>query len=403
MKFFATLVLLIWLIPGVALAEDNLNFRLSTEEVQELQQVQCSLKTVERLISEGIISTTEAEIIQTKYLSELEDILPVRPHDSEELTQIIANHRLAGNVGQRRLGLNFFTKIIAVFSSFLLTIALGWLASLYLIPLLLLIPLTFYEFLVYLVCGGAISTGYWMSAEYIQYIVLSGCLGLIGALGFSYQQHKSFYQQLHQKIGIDAFSFDTMLLFLVWSAVAIIYQNVLLGFLAIIALEAFSGFSIVVLPLTYFIGFRRSDAIARTMLLSLLLLIAELTVKITGIDVPYFDIFAPGMRFMGTFVYFLGLLIVSSKWYCRRNSWPYLPMQGLAIISGITAFYIGSLWQISQLTGIGGTLFVLYIIEKYFELPWSRKTFAWAALGLSLLLYACAWLIRTYPEIFIVG
>ena len=345
MKFFATLILLIliWLIPGVALAEDNLNFGLSTEEVQELQQVQCSLNTVERLTSEGIISTTEAEIIQTKYLSELEDILPIRPHDSEELAQIIANNRLAGNFGQRRLGLNSFAKIIAVFSSFLLTIALGWLASLYLIPLLLLIPLAFYEFLLYLVCVGAISSGYWISAEYTQYIVLSGCLGLIGALGFSYQQHKSFYQQLHQEIGIDAFSFDTMLLFLVWSAVAIIYQNVLLGFLAIIALEAFSGFSIVVLPLRYFIGFRRGDAIARTMLLSLLLLSAELIVKITEVNIPYFDIFAPGMRFMGTFVYFLGLLIVSTKWYCRRNSWPYLPMQGLTIISGITAFYIGSL------------------------------------------------------------
>ena len=402
MKFIVILIsLLVWLTPATAWANSS-NLKLTTKEIQELQQAQCSLKTIEELVSEGIISTTEAKNIQTDYLAKFKNILPPNIDSSADLDEVIKNVGDSQGFWQSIQGVFSFAKIIAIFSSFLLTIALGWLASLYLIPLLKLIPLAVYEVLVYLVCVGAISTGYWIGADYIQYITLSACLGLIGALGFSYGQHKSFYRQLKEKIGIDAFSLDTLLLFLVWSAVAIVYQNVLIGFLAIIALEAFCGFSIVVMPLTYFIGFRHRDAIARTMLISLILLIAELTVKISDTNLPYFDIFAPGMRFMGTFVYFLGLLIVSSKWYYSKNSGRYLLMQGLTIVSGIIAFYIGSVWQISQLQGIGGTLFVLYILEKYFELPWSRKTFAWAALGLSLLLYGCAWLISSYPELFVI-
>ena len=78
-------------------------------------------------------------------------------------------------------------------------------------------------------------------------------------------------------------------------------------------------------------------------------------------------------------------------------------MQGLTITSGIVALYVSSVWQISVLKGVSGTLFTLYGIEKYFELPWTQKTWTWAILGLSIILYACAWLIRSYPELFLIS
>ena len=78
-------------------------------------------------------------------------------------------------------------------------------------------------------------------------------------------------------------------------------------------------------------------------------------------------------------------------------------MQGLTVISGVIALYVSSVWQISVLKGISGTLFALYAIEKYCELPWTKKTWAWATLGLSIILYACAWLIRSYPELFLIS
>ncbi|MEM8722888.1 MAG: hypothetical protein AAGE84_26995 [Cyanobacteria bacterium P01_G01_bin.39] len=405
MKFLIVLIsLIIWLTPATALAQSNSNLRLTEEQIQKLERVNCRLKTIDDLVAQDIISVTQAQKIQQDYLSKSAGIVTIQFNSPAEIMSIINKQKSEQNISHSLpIPILSFAQILAVFSSFLLAIAVCWLAKLYLIPLLLLIPPSVYELLIYLTIAGTIATGYWLKADYIQYIALSGCLALIGALGFSFQQHQGFYQQLKRNFKIDAFTFSSMILFVVWTAVAMLYHSNVLGFLAIIALEAFWGFSVAIMPLTYFIGFRRRNIIARTMLGSLLLLIIELTIKITAIELPYFEIFAPGMRFMGTFVYFLGLLIVSSKWYFDKNDWRYWLMQGLTIVSGIMAFYFGALWQISQLTGIGGTLFILYVIEKYFELPWSRKTFAWAAFGLSLLLYACAWLIRNYPQLFLIG
>ncbi|HHP7230409.1 MAG TPA: hypothetical protein ACFCUY_06075, partial [Xenococcaceae cyanobacterium] len=68
-----------------------------------------------------------------------------------------------------------------------------------------------------------------------------------------------------------------------------------------------------------------------------------------------------------------------------------------------SALYVSSVWQIAVLKGVSGTLFSLYAIEKYFELPWTKKTWAWGMFGLSILLYVCVWLIRSYPELFLIG
>ena len=78
-------------------------------------------------------------------------------------------------------------------------------------------------------------------------------------------------------------------------------------------------------------------------------------------------------------------------------------MQGLTVVSGIAALYVSSVWQISALKGISGTLFTLYAIEKYIELPWTKKTVAWATFGLAMILYGSTWLIRSYPELFLIG
>ena len=125
--------------------------------------------------------------------------------------------------------------------------------------------------------------------------------------------------------------------------------------------------------------------------------------EITRTKLSYLDVFAPGIKYLSSFVYFLGLLIVSSKWYFRQNPNLYRLMQGLTIVSGVAALYISSVWQISVLKGVSGTLFTLYVLEKYWELPWTRKTWAWGMLGLSLLLYVGVWPIRSYPELFLIG
>ena len=400
----AIIALLILLKPSVAFAAQPSHLSLEKAQLEEIQQIHCIWKTTDELLSKSLISDAEASKIKASYATKLSTIIPDLDHSNLNFSALIEHHNKTNDLEQRLKGLFSFTNIVATVSSFILAIAIGWLMRLYFLPLLQLIPPLIYESALYALIIGVTASGYWLYPEGIyQYVLLSGCLSLVGLLSFSYWQHKTSWRKFCQKIGLDAFSLCALILFLIWSAVAIAAQNIAIAFLAVIALEAFWGFTVAVMPLTYMIGFRRRAIIPRTMILSLFLLIIYVIAQIINVKLSLFDIFAPGIKYMTSFVYFLGLLIVSSKWYFRKNHNLYWSMQGLTIISGVTALYVSSVWQISILKGVSGTLFVLYLVEKYLELPWTRKTWAWSMLGLSLILYICVGLIRTYPAFFLIG
>lgn len=397
------IAILIWLTPSTALAAKP-NLDLTSEQVESLQEILCGWKTTNQLLAEDLVSNAEALKIKDSYTTKLKSIIPDFDVSNTDFTELIKYQNDTNNFKQRLKGLFSFTKIVATVSSILLAIAIGWLIRLYLLPLMRLIPLVVYESISYAIISAIIVAGYWQNYNDIyQYVLLSGCLSLIGMLSFSSWHHKYVWKKFCRKIGLDILSLCALILFLIWSAVAVAYQNVAIAFLAVAALEAFSGFAVAVMPLTYIIGFRNRAVIPRTMILSLLLLIIYVIAQITNTTLPYLDIFAPGVKYISCFVYFIGLLIVSSKWYFRKNLNLYLLMQGLTVISGVIALYVSSVWQISVLKGIGGTLLALYAIEKYCELPWTKRNLAWATFGLSIILYGCAWLIRSYPELFLIS
>ncbi len=62
--------------------------------------------------------------------------------------------------------------------------------------------------------------------------------------------------------------------------------------------------------------------------------------------------------------------------------------------------FIGSIWNIGPLQGIGGTFFFLYIIDKYFEIPAWKKHWAIATLGFGIMLYVSTLIMRAYPTYF---
>ena len=403
MRFLGLIIaLLIYLTPSTALAQKQPNLNLTSAQIEELENIRCGWQTVDKLLFEGFISNTEASKIKASYTAKLKSLSADLDIGNLDLAQITQYQKNVNSFKQSLKGLFSFTNILATASSFLLAIAIGSLISLYLLLLLKVIPLVVYESVLYGIILAAIASGYWLVGATYQYVLLSTCLSLGGMLGFSYWQHKSSWQQLSQKIGLDIFSLCTLFLFLVWSAVAIAYQNVAIAFLAVCALEAFLGFAVAITPLTYIIGFRSRAVIFKTTIISLLLLVVYIAAQITNTTLPYLDIFAPAIKYIGSFVYFLGLLIVSSKWYFRQNFNFYLLMQGITVVSGVTALYVSSIWHISILRGVSGTLFTLYAIEKYIELPWTRKNWVWATLGFSIILYVCTRLIRSYPELFLI-
>ncbi len=399
------LIILLWvLIPSITFAQTGLE-NLSEAQIQALITIKYNLATLDDLQERGVLSADMAEAERQHYLAKAQTVIG----EPLELDQLLAlldrfdSRQLDETQGmlQRISGFFTFINIIWTISSILLVIAVGWLIRLYIVPILKQIPAVVYEALIYMACLAFIGGGQWFARGIDQFIVLPGCLGLVGALIFTNKLHNESLQKFYKRNRLEPFTLHSFILFLIWAGVAIIYQSVLIAFMAVIALEAFLGFSVLVTPLCYYIGFRKKSIIPRAMAASFLLLLFYIVVRITRIELPYFDIFSVGVLFMGSFVYFIGLLIVSSKWYKHKDAQHYIVMQLLTIVSGIQALFFGSVWQISQLQGIGGTFFFLYLLEKYFELPWLKKRWAWATLGLSIILYLSSLVIRQYPQYFL--
>jgi hypothetical protein len=177
--------------------------------------------------------------------------------------------------------------------------------------------------------------------------------------------------------------------------------------MTVIALEGLLGFTVIVGPLCIGLGFNSDKVMPRATAASFLILLVYLLTRISGGEVGVFHVFQGGAFFIGTFVYFLGLLILSS-WYYHcwgkdKQVGTFWVMQVVTIASGVAAFYIGSVFGIGTLLGVGGTFFVIYLLEKYSELPWSDIGFAWGLLGAGLLMFGFALFAYHHPQYFFLG
>src|SRR5262249_28271802 len=111
-------------------------------------------------------------------------------------------------------------------------------------------------------------------------------------------------------------------------------------------------------------------------------------------------IFADGALFLGTFVGYLGLLIASSRWYHGKKV-NYVLFQAITIVAGIAALAIGSIFGIGELHKIGGTFFVLYIIEKLIEIPVEGlRAKAFIGLIISALVFAFCMHVKANPSLY---
>ncbi|NEN90098.1 MAG: hypothetical protein F6K48_14735 [Okeania sp. SIO3H1] len=409
------LIVIFWVsTPGLSIAQNNMdNFdNLSQEKVKELISIRYSITTINDLAKRDVLSETQATT-ETKYYLEKSQLIVGEKLTLEQIIQLTNNYIVTlesqRNIIQKIAGFVTFTNIILTAAAILLVFALTSLATLYLIPILKLIPSWGYEIIIYLACFGAIVGGKFVNGIG-EFIAFPGCLGLIGAISLSHYVHRNFFQKLvdgKKSYRDNIYNFiylDSLILFIIWAIAGIFYQSSLLGFIAIIALETSLGFSIIVTPLRYMIGFTERDVIPRAMSASLILLTIYVSAEIVNFEFPYIEVFSTGVLFIGSFVYFIGTLIVSSKWYQfgKFNINNYLWLQFLAIISGVAALYIGSVWQVLLLQRIGGTFFFLYLIEKYFEIPWEKKYAAWVTLGLAIILYLSALVAKQYPEYFFI-
>jgi hypothetical protein len=240
-----------------------------------------------------------------------------------------------------------------------------------------------------------------VNPEYGMAVMLPGALGLVGCM--------SLTKYVHFR-NIDSLQGYAWALTVLWGITAVVYGSSVIGFITIMALMSALGFIMGMIPGVVYMGFNDEDFIPQTTISAGVITAMWVALHITGQTDKYIDVFKAGMMFCGTFVYFLGMLIWSSKWCCYHKSsdyhyrslnvLKYLTLQAVMIVSGVLAIYIGTVYSTNFLLGIGGPVFYIYLIEKYYEIPWEGKGWAWSTLGLAGILYIFAVFAKTHPTYF---
>ncbi|MGD1713890.1 hypothetical protein [Dapis sp. BLCC M172] len=141
------LVVIFWLsTPSVSVAQNNINNldNLPLEKVQELISIRHSITTIEELEKRGVLSETQATT-ETKDYLEKSQLIVGEKLSLEEIIQLTNNYEIVTpgsqtNIIQKVAGFVTFTNIILTAAAILLVFAVASLASLYLIPILRLMP-----------------------------------------------------------------------------------------------------------------------------------------------------------------------------------------------------------------------------------------------------------------------
>lgn len=101
---------------------------------------------------------------------------------------------------------------------------------------------------------------------------------------------------------------------------------------------------------------------------------------------------------IGTSVYFIGLLILSSKYYHgkKRNKNLLFLLQIIVFLNGIGSILFATIFDLPFLQSTGPTVLVLWLSIKYFECANWKTTWSTVCslLGLGALLYGFAFLYK---------
>lgn len=394
----------------LALSASQEQPKMNFEKLDQLLVIRSVIEEVDSLRQKGV-DIDEDGSMKTQLLEKASAVAGFEIKSYDDLKTFTGGAEPPPTTWERVKGFVTFGNIVLIFAAIMGVTAVGLLFGHYFVALILAVPLPAWEVICYFVCFGLIAAGTKVDPEYMLMPVLPGVLGLIGCTFLTDRAHFHKSRDRDQRrwspvsnewLALIQWGFLAM----AWGAVAIFYGSEVIGFLSVMALMTALGFVCGVMPWGVYIGWNDEKMVSRGTTAAFVILGFYVLTHITGISSPQIDVFKTGAHFMGAFVYFLGILIMSSKWYFGREddyTWfnKYLLLNALCIASGIAAFYLGSVFGMSSLLGIGGTLFSLYVLEKYFEIPWKGVGWIWAMLFLAIGLYFAVGQMKAYPEYFL--
>jgi len=372
-----------------------------TQKLNELVLIRENIEMMDTLNARGI--TIDPSEIKEQLVTAGKLLDKDGPITYEELKAATGSLTPPPTPWKKFTGFFSFVNIVMILAALMLTLAIVWLFGFYFLGLILVVPPKVWEVISYIGCFGLIAFGSKAEPDLQMLWVLPGCFGLIGALTLNkfnwWRGERGRYSRYRYEEYFTHFA--TFVLAVAWGITAVYFQSQIVGFMAVGATLSFLGFMCGVIPGVVYIGFTDDAVVLRSTFAAFCMGAIYTAMHATGKSNAVFETFSVGLSWWGFFVFYLGMLIMSSKWYSYDGLGKYLLMQILTIVAGAAALYLGNVYQIGLLAGIGGTFFGLYLIEKWYEVPWKGAGWAWSLLGLSVFLYYFVGFAKLHPEYFL--
>jgi hypothetical protein len=359
-----------------------------------------ALQAVDDLQTRGIIDADTAAAQRHYYL----DAASTQP--GETLTREALREQIfQADAGWWRF--ITFVNIIWLFASLMIVLALGYIFAHYIFPLLKQIPLTFYELLLYAACFGLLYIA-WdrFDPQVGQFVAMPSLLGILPLMTWSYDRHvlSRSRQRTSNRRGNERrlLLLQHLMMTGVYVAAALLFDSELIGFFAV--LDALLVIVLAGVPelIAFVLRQKRENAIEEIVLIiTLAMVLIWVGAEVAGLSGPYL-LFEPAVYYIGTYIYFVALEVVASRFYPRERD-KFWWWQGVAVISGVGVLFIGVMLEIDTMQETAGTFLLIYLLTKYIEIANWRRYWVWAMLGLGLILYGVALLLNQYPAFFLFG
>ena len=323
----------------------------------DLVSTKHSILTLQEMQKQDILTQAETEKGIQYYLSQAKE----SSGRNITLKEVLETSEPTLTPLQQFAGLISVFGVLEVLGIILLVISFAYIFKRFeakMLRLLQEIPIVVYEFSFYLFSIGLFIGGLFTGEPVHTVTGTTSALLFAAALGFSFN-HRSFVH--------EPFTFSGIL-FMVWTAAAIIYGNSIIGFLAIAALLCTIGYN----PL-YASILREEKTVERITLAAFSVLVIFCAIRILGKNIPVLANFETGALYLGSIIGFIGLILLSTRWYKIRNRAEYIVFQLLAVSTFITVGFVGGVFQIGALLQLSGTFFLFYFMEKWFEIRTDNK------------------------------
>ena len=392
-----------------------------------LTQIKQSIITVQDLEQRGLLPPSEADKAIAFYVAQASQLVG-HPMTVQQILALPDPIQPSLTPLQEFAGAVTFLNVMLVLAIIAVGGAFIYLFKHYmriLFHILTHVPILVYELTFY---GASLSSaiiGWWLPAPMHQSLALFACVLFAGALAFSVS-----YRRALAHVFIIA-----MILFLVWTPMAMLFMSPFIGFFAVGALLAALGWNDLVRWTINGLGAqvhsRFYQHIEHATLAGFVVLILFVSMRLLSGLVPVTTVFTLGSVILGSVFGFGGLLALSDRWYSRRYTtsveryegetdeehaarWEqarqqdskvhckqYWGFQIVSVAAGIGALFFGSVLQMIELQKIGGTFFVIYLLIKLAEIPTrSRLMFAWLVVGTGAITVGFCWFALVHPELF---